>query len=252
VNRQQFKEFAVKRIIRLDGATGTELAKLGMPPGISPEDWCIKNPEAILQVQRAYAAAGSDIIYTPTFGGNLQKLAEFGLCDRADEINRNLAALSRKAFPGGLIFGDIAPTGLLVEPFGPLAFEESVSIYRRQVKALLQGGVDGFAVETMMSLQEARAALIAIREEAPDYPAIVTLTLEDGNRTLAGDDPVAALAALTALGADAFGCNCSSGPAEMAKVIRTLAPYAKIPLVAKPNAGMLNPLTETKAQIAKT
>jgi len=238
MTRHEFRRIAGRRILRLDGATGTELAKRGLPPGVSPEAWCLENPEAILAVQRAYVEAGSDILYAPTFGANPRKLAEFGLEARTEEMNRALAALSRKASPGGIVFGDLAPTGMLVEPFGPLPFEEAVEIYRRQIAALIDGGVDGIAIETMMCLQEARAALIALRELAPDLPALVTLTVEAGGRTLAGDDPLAALAALTALGADAFGCNCSTGPVEMAEVIRSLRPYATIPLVAKPNAGM--------------
>ena len=123
-----------------------------MPPGVSPEKWCLENPDAIIKVQRSYREAGSEIIYAPSFGGNPIKLAEFGLEERTAEINTALAELSRKACPGTLIFGDIAPTGILVEPFGPLAFEDAVDIYRRQVSALAAGGVDGFAIETMMSL----------------------------------------------------------------------------------------------------
>ena len=238
MTRHDFRRLVGSRILRLDGATGTELAKRGLPAGVSPEAWCLEHPEAILAVQRAYVESGSDILYAPTFGANPVKLAEFGLESRTAEMNRALAELSRRAFPGGMIFGDLAPTGKLVEPFGPLPFEDAVALYRRQIAALIAGGVDGIAIETMMCLQEARAALIALREIAPDLPALVTLTVETGGRTLAGDDPVSALAAVTALGADAFGCNCSTGPLEMAEVIRSLKSYATIPLVAKPNAGM--------------
>ena len=237
MTRQEFRRLAGQKLLQLDGATGTELAKRGMPAGVCPELWVLEHPDALIDVQRAYAAAGSDLVYAPTFGANALKLAEFGLEVRTAELNAGLAAISRRAVPELLVFGDIAPTGQLVEPFGPLPFEEAVAVYRQQAAALLEGGVDGFAVETMMDLQEARAALIAIRELC-DLPVLVTLTFEPGGRTLTGVDPVSALVTLQALGADAFGCNCSTGPEAMAEIIRAIKPYADIPLVAKPKAGM--------------
>lgn len=118
MTRSEFKTLAIQRILRLDGATGTELAKRGMPPGVCPEAWILDNPDAIIDVQRCYAAAGSDIVYAPTFGGNPLKLAEFGLADRTEEINRELARLSRRAVPDKFVFADIAPTGQLIEPYG--------------------------------------------------------------------------------------------------------------------------------------
>ncbi|MBQ6352321.1 MAG: homocysteine S-methyltransferase family protein, partial [Lentisphaeria bacterium] len=196
------------------------------------------HPEAIAAVHRAYFAAGSDIVYAPTFGGNPLKLAEFGLEKRTSEINSQLVRLCRANAPGKLIFGDIAPTGQLVEPFGELGFEACVDNYKQQIAALAAGGADGLVIETMMDLQEARAALIAARETAPELPVIVTMTFEPGGRTLTGNPPEAALVTLQALGADAFGCNCSTGPEEMAEIVRRLKPCADIPLVAKPNAGM--------------
>lgn len=239
MTRSEFKDLAARHILRLDGATGTELAKRGMPAGVCPEAWILDHPDAILDVQRSYAAAGSDIVYAPTFGANPLKLAEFGLEERTEELNRELAKLSRRALPPDrYVFGDIAPTGKLIEPYGELAFEETVELYKRQIRALLASeSLDGFAIETMMDLQEARAALIAVRELS-DLPTIVTLTFEPGGRTLTGVHPVSALVTLQSLGTDAFGCNCSTGPEAMAEIIRELKPYAEIPLVAKPNAGM--------------
>ena len=224
----------------LDGATGTELAKLGMPSGVAPELWVYENPSAIESVHNAYIAAGSQIVYAPTFGGNSCKLAEFGIADRQEEIVGSLMRTAKEnaSKQGALVFGDIAPTGRFVEPFGDLPFEEAVSVFRRLASILAANGADGFAIETMMDLQEARAALLGCREAAPELPCIVTMTFEDSGRSLTGADPVAALVALQALGADAFGCNCSTGPGDMANVIARLLPYAKIPLVAKPNAGL--------------
>ncbi|MDD3117598.1 MAG: homocysteine S-methyltransferase family protein [Victivallales bacterium] len=237
MTRQEFKRLVADKIVILDGATGTELAKRGMPAGVCPELWVTEHPEAIIAVQQEYCAAGADIVYVPSFGGNRCKLTEFGLADRLHELNRALALLSRRAVGDRLAFGDLAPTGQFVFPIGELPFEEAVNIYKEQVRALLDGGVDGFVIETMMDLQEARAALLAVRESC-DLPVMVTMTFNEDGRSLTGNDPISALVALQALGADAFGCNCSTGPRNMIEIIRGIKPYARIPLIAKPNAGM--------------
>ena len=132
--------------------------------------------------------------------------------------------------------GDISSCGMLLEPCGEITFEQSVESYKEQIRGLLEGGVDLFVIETMMDIQETRSALIAIRELC-DLPVMVTMTFEDGMRTLMGIDPVTALVTLQSLGADAVGCNCSTGPAEMVEIIKAMKPYAKVPLIVKPNAG---------------
>ncbi|MBR4675904.1 MAG: homocysteine S-methyltransferase family protein [Victivallales bacterium] len=224
-------------MVVLDGATGTELAKHGLPAGVCPEAWILEHPEAIHAVQSAYETAGSQIVYAPTFGANRLKLAEFGLEKRTAELNRRLAEIARTGLSHALVFGDIAPTGKFVEPFGDLPFETVVDVYKEQARALLDGGVDGFAVETMMDLQEARAALIAIREIC-ELPVLVTMTFDASGRTLTGNTPASAIVALQALGASAVGCNCSTGPDQMAGLVAQMAEYARVPIVAKPNAGM--------------
>ncbi len=238
MNRAEFKKLVNSQIVILDGATGTELIKRGMPSGVSPELWVSENPRTICEVQNLYREAGSHIVYAPTFGGNLCKLAEFGLESQAYELNKKLAEIAKSAAGDSLVFGDIAPTGKFLAPMGDLDFEEAVRIFRTQAEALIAGGVDGFTIETMMDTAEARAALIGVREAAPDMPVIVTMTFEESGRSLTGCDPAAALIAMQSLGADAFGCNCSTGPDTMADFIRQMKPYAKIPLVAKPNAGI--------------
>lgn len=237
---KEFLDYINNHILFLDGATGTELAKLGMPHNVCPEQWCIENPYAIQTVQKNYEKAGSNIVYAPTFGANRFKLKNFGLQDKTAEINKKLAEISKGTLVSAKVFGDIAPTGHFVQPFGddPIPFETAVDIYKEQAQALLDGGVDGFAIETMMDIQEARAALIAIRELDPDIPVIVTMTFDQDGRTLTGNTPAAAIVTLQALGATAVGCNCSTGPSQMAKVIAEMAPFARVPLVAKPNAGM--------------
>ena len=244
MNRQQFKELINNKVVILDGATGTELIKNGMPVGVSPELWIYENGEVIKKVQDAYRTSGADIVYAPTFGGNRLKLKVYNLEDRLFELNSQLAKMTKEAATAfgenRYVFGDIAITGSFVEPFGELKFSDTVAIYSEQAEALAQGGVDGFAIETMMDIQETRAALLGVKEVADKYdlPIIVTMTFEKDMRTLSGTDPISALITLQALGADAFGCNCSTGPEEMLKVIELLKPYATIPLVAKPNAGM--------------
>lgn len=237
MNRKEFRELLESGLAILDGATGTELAKRGMPAGVCPELWCIENPSAIKDLQEKYISAGSNIIYAPTFGGNRCKLEEFGLEKRLHEINSTLASMSKKNAGGACVFGDLAPTGRFIEPFGDMSFEDAVSIYREQVLALIDGGVDGFVIETMMDIQEARAALLAVKESC-ELPVMVSMTYEKSGRTLNGTDPLSALITLQSLGADAVGCNCSTGPSDMLNVIREMREYAKVPLLAKPNAGM--------------
>ena len=238
MDRERFRRMAEQKVLLLDGATGTELAKRGMPVGVAPEAWVAQNSGAIAEIHHAYYSAGSDIVYAPTFGASPIKLAEFGLEAETEALNEKLVSVCRTAHPGKLVFGDVAPTGRLVEPYGDLGFESCVDAYKRQISALVSAGADGIAIETMMDMQEARAALIAAREITADLPVIVTMTFEPGGRTLTGNPPEAALVTLQSLGADAFGCNCSTGPAEMAEIIRRLKPYADVPLVAKPNAGV--------------
>lgn len=235
--KDKLPELLEKRIVILDGAMGTQLQKLGMPLGVCPEKWCIDNPDVLSRIHREYKEAGSDIIYTCTFGANRIKLAQYRISSVV-EINKNLALIAREALGvDALIAGDIGPTGKFVKPFGSLDFEEAVDIFKEQIQGLLLGGVDLFVIETMMDIQEARAALIAVKEMTLHF-TMVTMTFEKSGRTLNGNDPISALVTLQSLGADALGCNCSSGPRHMLKIISAMKPYATVPLIAKPNAGV--------------
>ena len=236
-DRDQIGNQAASRLFILDGAAGTQLQARGMPGGVSPELWSRGNPDSIQAVHRDYLKAGADVVYTCTFGANRFKLSEYGGAD-AFSLNRDLALLARRAVGDAcLVAGDIGPTGRFVEPFGDVPFEEAVEAFKEQVRGLLEGGVDLFAIETMVDIQEARAALIAVRELTRAF-TIVTMTFESSGRTLNGTDPLSALITLQSLGADAVGCNCSTGPAEMLPLVRAMEPYAKVPLVVKPNAGL--------------
>ena len=235
--KYKISEILKKRLVILDGASGTELHKNGMPAGVCPEKWCIENPDVISGIHVDYSNVGADVVYTCTFGANRIKLAQHNI-KNVKEINRKLAILAKKAVGrNSLVAGDIGPTGSFIKPFGDLDFEEAVDIFKEQVKGLLLGGVDLFVIETMMDIQEARAALIAVKELTNKFTA-VTMTYEKHNKTLSGNDPISSLITLQSLGADAVGCNCSTGPDGMLKIISRMKPYAKIPLIAKPNAGI--------------
>ncbi len=238
MTKKQFIQLTEKRVLLLDGSSGVELQKRGMPAGICPEQWALANEGALASLQSDYIKAGSDIIYTFTFGGNPVKLEEYGLAGKTFEINRDLAAISKKAAgKRALVAGDIAPTGHFPRPFGDILFEKMVDIFKEQVKGLLAGGVDLFVIETMMDIQEARAAVLAVKESC-NLPVIVSMTFDKDGRTLTGTDPLTALITLQSMDIDAFGANCSTGPKEMLEVIKNLKPYSKIPLLAKPNAGL--------------
>lgn len=224
--------------IILDGATGTNLMEAGMPIGVCPEQWVMEHPEVLLKMQREYVEAGSHIVYAPTFTGNRIKLEEYGLQDRLVEINTTLVKLSKQAVDGkALVAGDMTMTGQQLFPMGELMFEELVDVYKEQAGVLAEAGVDLFVVETMMSLQECRAAVLAIREVC-DLPILVTLTYNEDGRTLFGTPPETAVVVLQSLGVDAIGVNCSTGPMEMVPLVETMAEYSTVPLIAKPNAGL--------------
>ncbi|MBN2688623.1 MAG: homocysteine S-methyltransferase family protein, partial [Deltaproteobacteria bacterium] len=235
--KKGLQDLLKKRILILDGATGTELQKRGMPAGVCPELWCIDHPEMIAGIHDDYLKAGSDIVFSCTFGANRIKLGQYGKSNVID-VNSRLAGIARQAAgKKGLVAGDIGPTGRFIAPFGDLVFDEAVDVFKEQVRGLRDGGVDLFIIETMMDIQEARAALIAVRELTDDF-TVVTMTYERDGRTLNGTDPLTALITLQSLGADAVGCNCSTGPGEMIEFIEQMKSYATVPLVAKPNAGM--------------
>ena len=224
--------------ILLDGATGSNLMKVGMPMGVCPEKWIMDHPDAILDLQRAYVEAGSQILYAPTFTANRIKLAEYGLEDRLVEINRTMVRLCREAAEDkAYVAADFTMTGQQLYPTGDLLFEDLVDIYKEQVQAVLEEGVDLFVVETMMSLQECRAALLAIKETT-DLPVMVTLTYNEDGRTLYGTEPDTAMIVLQSMGADVVGINCSTGPKDMVALVEKMAEYANVPILVKPNAGM--------------
>ena len=238
MTKAEFKKLVENGPVILDGATGTNLQKAGMPVGVCPEQWILENPDIMIKLQEDYVAAGTDILYAPTFTANRIKLEEYGLADRLEEMNRELIALSQKAAQGkALVAADMTMTGQQLYPIGDLMFEDLVDVYKEQAEVVADAGADLFVVETMMSLQECRAAVIAIREVC-DLPIMVSLTYNPDGRTLYGTDPATATVVLQSLGADAIGINCSTGPEDMIEPVEKMAEYATIPILAKPNAGL--------------
>ena len=242
---EEFRQLS-RDIIYLDGATGTNLMKRGMPRGVCPETWILENREIMTGLQLEYFEAGTNIVLAPTFTANRLKLMEYGLEDRIGEINRELVGVSKEARDRFLmsnpsakayVAADLTMTGRQLKPMGTLDFEELVDIYKEQLKYITEAGVDVITVETMTSLQETRAALIAARETC-DLPVLCSLTFEENGRTLFGTDGVTAVSVLESLGASAVGANCATGPDRMAEVIKAMSGLANIPIIAKPNAGM--------------
>lgn len=222
----------------LDGATGTNLMKAGMPVGVCPEQWILEHRDVMLKLQKDYVAAGTNILYAPTFTANRVKLAEYGLADKQKDMIQALVGITKEAAGDkAYVAGDLTMTGRQLAPIGDMSLEELIEVYKEQINYLAEAGVDLLVVETMMSLAECRAALIAAKEIC-NLPVMVTLTFEENGRTLFGTDAKTAAIVLDKLGASAIGVNCSTGPARMAEVIEAMAEVTDLPLIAKPNAGL--------------
>ncbi len=241
MTKEQFQTLLKQKIIVLDGATGTNLQKAGMPTGVCPEQWILEHPQVLVDLQAGYINAGTNIVYAPTFSGNRIKLEEYGLQDQLEYINTRLVELSKEAVAKtgyrAYIAGNLTMTGRQLYPIGNLQLEELIDVYKEQIRCLVKAGVDLLVVETMMSLAEARAALIAAKETC-DLPVIISMTYNEDGRTLYGTDPRTAVIVLQSLGADAIGINCSTGPKEMICLVEQMKEYANVPILAKPNAGM--------------
>ena len=242
MTREEFSTLSKGHILYLDGATGSNLVKAGMPSGVCPEQWILEHRDVMLKLQKDYVQAGTNILYAPTFTANRIKLAEYHLEKNMSAMIHELVAISREAAassPGHtvLVAGDITMTGEQLKPMGKMELVDLIDIYKEQILSLMDAGVDLLVVETMMSLAETRAALIAAKEVC-DLPVIATLTFEADGRTLFGTDAKTAAIVLESLGASAIGANCSTGPAQMESIISDMVTHTRIPVIAKPNAGL--------------
>lgn len=241
MKKSEFQDYLQNRLVYLDGATGSNLVKKGMPAGVCPEKWILEHREVMLELQKKYVAAGSDILYAPTFTANRVKLGEYQLADQMEEMITGLVAISKEAAACTerkvYVAGDISMTGETLRPAGNMELETLIEVYKEQIRMMNKAGVDLLVVETMMSLAECRAALIAAKE-CCDLPVMVTMTFEPDKRTLYGTDAKTAAIVLESLGASAIGVNCSGGPAGMKEIVEDMVSVTRIPVIAKPNAGL--------------
>lgn len=238
MNRTEFQNWTKHHIRLMDGATGSNLMKAGMPRGVCTEQWVLKHPDAILALQSAYKAAGSDMVYAPTFCANRIALSGYGLQDDVSRMNRELVALSKKAVGSGvLVAGDMTTTGKPADPEDSDGYQQLLDAYREQAEALISGGADLIGVETMMGVNECVAAIEAIRSLG-DIAVICTLSVQSDGKCYFDGSVFEAAEILEALGTDAIGVNCSTGPDQLESVIRTLKNTCTLPIIAKPNAGM--------------
>ena len=245
MTKEEFSRLAARGPVLLDGATGSNLRAAGMPVGVSPELWVLEHREVLLELQRGYVEAGSGIVMAPTFSANRPGLRHFGLEDRLKELNAALTVLSKEAAGDrALVAGDLSTLGRPLEPVGDMPYGEAYGIYREQMEALAEAGVDLFALETLMGADEALAALDAAADF--ELPVMVSFSAEADGGLLFGGSVWEAAAMARELGADAVGVNCSVGPNQLQAVIRSIRAAVDIPVIAKPNAGL--PVMDEKGQ----
>lgn len=238
MTKQEFQKLTEEGILLLDGATGSNLYKAGMPRGVSTEQWILEHPQVLKDLQRAYVGAGSRIVYAPTFAANSISLKNFGLEKETERLNMELFQVSREAVGHeALVAGDVTTTGKLLEPAGELTYETLVHVYQEQIGVLARAGADLLVLETMMGLEETMAALDAAKSVC-DLPVMCTLSLESDGTARFGGGAAEIAETLDAMGASAVGVNCSCGPDQLVSVIRTMRQNASVPIIAKPNAGM--------------
>jgi 5-methyltetrahydrofolate--homocysteine methyltransferase len=227
-------------ILIADGSTGASLQKMGLKPGIPPEDLVFDAPDMVLQLEGDFVAAGSDIILTDTFGGTRVRMKESKYVERAPEVNKRAAELARQAasrWAGVLVAGSIGPTGLLMKPYGPLSVEEATATFAEQAKALAEGGVDLLVIETMFAFEEADAAFKGARS-VTDLPIVVSFSYDQGVRSMMGVKPADMFKRYKEMGAVMIGANCGTTLENMEKIQQEYAAMEPgFPLWAKPNAG---------------
>jgi len=224
-----------------DGATGTNLHKMGLQPGIVPEDLVFDQPELILKLESAFAKAGSDILLTCTFGGTRILMRDSKYAQRVTELNTRAAELARKAAStrdGILVAGSIGPTGQLMKPYGPLTPDEALAAFTEQAQGLAAGDVDLLVIETMFAYDEADAAFKAART-VTDLPIVVSFSYDRGVRTMMGVKPAEMIKRYKEMGAILVGANCGTSLDNMEKVVQEYAAAEPgFPLWIKPNAGL--------------
>lgn len=228
-------------ILVADGAMGTMLFERGLRPGMSPESFLLSHPETVREVSREFLEAGADILHTNTFGGSPLKLAEYGLADKTGEINRVGAKIVREVAGGSaIVAGSCGPSGQFMEPYGDISQAEMRDNFKRQVEALVEGGIDVLTIETMMDVREATVAIQAAKEVAADLVIIASMTFDETSRgfyTVMGTNIEEAAEALEETGADIVGSNCGDGIEKMVKIAKAFRSVTSLPVLIQSNAG---------------
>lgn len=233
MTKQDFQELINQGPLILDGATGSNLMKAGMPKGVCTEQWILEHKEVLTALQKQYIEAGSRVIYAPTFAANRISLAEHGLADQMETMIPQLVALSKACVKDGCyVAGDLTTTGKT-----SISYEELYTVYQEQISCLRDAGVDLLIAETMLTMDETMAAVEAAHAVC-DLPILCSMTVESDGSLFFGGNIFEAAIALQEIGADAVGINCSTGPDQFESIIASLKESLTIPVIAKPNAGM--------------
>jgi 5-methyltetrahydrofolate--homocysteine methyltransferase len=239
-------------ILVADGATGSNLQKMGLKPGRPPEDLVIDSPDILLKLASSFVEAGSDIILTCTFGGTRMRMKDSKYQDRTPEVNIRAAELARKAASareGVLVAGSMGPVGALIQPYGPLEAEDVKATFAEQAKALADGGVDFLLIETMFAFEETTAAFSGARSVS-DLPIVVSFSYDRGTRSMMGVKPKDVIKKYTEMGAVMIGANCGTTLENMEAVVKEYAATVpNFPLWVKPNAGVPRMDIETEQGI---
>ncbi len=235
-------------ILVADGATGSNLQKMGLKPGKPPEDLIIDDPDTLLKLASSFAQAGSDIILTCTFGGTRMRMKDSKYQDRMPEVNMRAVEIARKAasLNNGLVAGSMGPVGAILKPYGPLEPEDVKATFAEQAKALAEGGVDLLLIETMFSFEETNAAFEGARS-VTDLPIVVSFSYDRGTRTMMGVKPKDVMKRYTEMGAVMIGANCGTTLQNMESVVKEYGTaIPNFPLWVKPNAGVPHMDIETE------
>ncbi len=234
-----FVERMSREVLLLDGGMGTSLQTRGLPRGYPPALWSVERPEEVRRLHEEYVEAGSDVIFTNTFGASRFRLEPYGWSDRVLDLNRAAVAQAKEAAQDrALVAGDVGPCGPDAAAFRQLPRREALSIFSEQIEALVSAGVDLLAIETISDLEEMEAAVSAARSAAPDLPILALLTFTRDGVLRSGEGPAAAARALAGMGVAVAGANCSFGFASLLPICAEMAGAIALPLAMKPSAGV--------------
>ena len=236
LTREDFSKRIGDGLCLLDGATGSNLRKAGMPLGVCAENWILQNPQALTDLQRRYVEAGSEVLYAPTFQAQPLGLKQAGLDEQTEKVNAQLVALSRSVAGSALVAGDLTTMAAFMDSFDESNFDRMVDCYRRQIRGLIDGGADFLVAETLMYPLEAEAIMTAAELEGAGS-VLYTFTMQPDGALFSGRDAAPILQELEKAGAVAVGFNCVGANEMLPGLVSRLRRFVKGPLVCKPNAG---------------